>query len=58
MGIEAFDLRGRKRGLEPFVFLEQGARLFVVPNGLLDGEDRRRLHSSLHAVAVGSLDLS
>jgi hypothetical protein len=58
VGIEAFDLRGRQLVLQSLVLLEPGARLFVVLDGLLDGEDRRSLHSSLHAVAVSSFDLS
>ena len=58
MGIEAFDLRGRQLGLQPLVRLQPGARLFVVLDGLLDGEDGHRLHPGLHAVAVGGFDLS
>jgi hypothetical protein len=40
------------------VLLEQGARLLVVPDGLLDGEDGRRLKSGLYALAIGGFDLS
>jgi len=58
MGIEAFDLRGRKLGLYPLWLLQQGARLLVVPDGLLDGKDGQRLIPGLHAGARGGLGLS
>src|SRR3989442_2963256 len=50
MDIEAFDLRGRKPALSPVVRLEQSARLFVVPDGVCDGEDGRSLHPGLYTV--------
>src|SRR5712692_11771036 len=58
MDIEAFDLRGRKPALYPWVRLEQCTRLFVVPDSVCDGEDGHRLHPGLHAVAKSGLGLS
>src|SRR6266487_723482 len=58
MDIEAFDLRGRKPTLYPLVLLQQGARLFVVPDSVCDGKDGHRLHPGLYAVAIGFLGLS
>src|SRR3989442_13825583 len=58
MDIEAFDLRGRKPALSPVVRLEQSARLFVVPDGVCDGEDGRSLHPGLYTVAISGLGLS
>ncbi len=56
--VEVFDLRGREHGLQRLVFLEQGTRLFVVPDGVFDRKDGHRLFSGLHTVAIGLLPLS
>ena len=56
--VEALDLGGRKLAPERRLRLEQGARLFVVPDGLLDGKDRQRLVAGLHTVAIRPLGLS
>ena len=53
-----FDLRGRKPGLQRLVLLQQGARLFVVPDGVCDGKDLHRFISCLYAIAIGLLSLS
>src|SRR5207253_2339674 len=53
MDIEAFDLWCPEYRLEPWVLLQPGARLFVMPDGVFDGEDGHRLHPGLHTVAIG-----
>ena len=40
------------------MLLEQGTRLFVVPDGILDGKDSNRFIAGLHIVAIGCLCLS
>ena len=52
------DLRGREHALQPLALLQQGTRLFVVPNSILDGKDGYGLIPGLHAVARGGLGLS
>src|SRR5216683_6030360 len=52
--IEMFDLRSRQHALHPrLALLEQGARLFVAPDGIFDGKDSQRLIPGLYAVASG-----
>ena len=53
-----FDLRCWQHSLQPLVLLEQGARLFIVPDGVFDGKNRHRLIRGLYAVAIGLLGLS
>jgi hypothetical protein len=55
--IEAFDLWCRQYGQKPLVLLQRGACLFIVSDGVCDGEDGHRLHPGLHAIAIGCLDL-
>ena len=40
------------------MLLEQGTRLFVVPDGILDSKDGDRFIAGLHIVAIGGLCLS
>ena len=52
------NLQGPWHGLHQPLFLEQGARLVVVPDGVFDGKDGQRLIPCLHAIAIGCLGLS
>ncbi len=58
VGIEVFDLPGFQHGLYPLLLLQQGACLFVVPDGVCDRKDGQRLIPGLYTVARGALILA